>query len=250
MSRRHIDEEGGLYTVLTADEMLESDVSAEREARRTERGYVAPSAAAGFLRLALGPATVDTPFDQHDPLTRGFFRDLGPLRAAEPVVTPRAGARPRSRPESGSLEQLLREAGASDAPARPQLAGKAGAPPALVVAALRELAARSSEQLAARGEELAYLANALVSGASIEGRRLRPAEAIEHVLTCVSLGLELTSADPGSASAGADVLERYPCDGLFRLAAHRARQPDRDFGGEKPPASLKKVRGLLKALKV
>jgi hypothetical protein len=52
MSREYIADNGGLYEVLSAEQMLEEDLAAERETRRAQHGYVAPSAAAAFLRLA------------------------------------------------------------------------------------------------------------------------------------------------------------------------------------------------------
>ena len=60
----------------------------------------------------------------------------------------------------------------------PQLgSGKRRSREPLLVRAMRALAETDSVAFAARSEELAYLANVLVAGDSIEGRRYRPAEA-------------------------------------------------------------------------
>ena len=88
-----------------------------------------------------------------------------------------------------------------------------------------------------------------VPGASFDGRRMRPAEGVEHAIACVSLGLELLGAEPASPGA-ARLLERYPCDGLFRLAVLRARERHLELGRQIRPESVKWVRGLLKGLKV
>ncbi|MDB4997569.1 MAG: hypothetical protein JWM74_5001 [Myxococcaceae bacterium] len=52
LSTEYIEDNGGLYDVLTSEQMLEADVAAEREDRRAEEGHVAPSSAAAFLKLA------------------------------------------------------------------------------------------------------------------------------------------------------------------------------------------------------
>ncbi len=245
LSRQHIDDEGGLYQVLSADEMLEGDVSAEREQRRAERGYVAPSAAAGFLRLALSAATGETPFTEHDPLTRGYFRDLGPPAAP-------AGVAPSPRSKARPLERLLSELSLADQ-RRPRLTAASTPTESeepLLIRALGELA-EEPELFAKRSDELAYVANTLVAGASFDGRRLRAAEAVEHAIASVSLGLELLQREPGSAAMTArELLRRYPADGLFRLAVSRARAAAPLADEETAPEGLNRLRDLLKALKV
>lgn len=237
LSREHIDESGGLSEVLSADEMLESDLSAERETRRAERGFVAPSAAAAFLRLALRERA-ETPATEHDPLTRAYFRDL----SRQPPV-------PLERPSA--LLELLASAGIVEQRARARsLPGKAAPGEPLVVVALRVLAEDTPAAFAERSEELAYLSNVLVAGAMVDGRRLRPVEAVAHALGCVSLGLSLASGSAGpSPEHAAKILAVHPCDGLFRLAFSRA-QDRRRAGPREDAAALERTRALLKTLKV
>lgn len=245
LSREHLDDNGGLYAVLSSEEMLEADLGAEREERRAERGFVAPSSAAAFLRLARGSASRETPFTEHDPLTRAYFRQLKPGAAPLAASTERAGA-------GQGLQHLLESAGMAEAP-RPLLTANARGrkPESPLSDGLRALRASSPERFAERSEELAYLSNVLAAGASIDGRRLRPLEAVEHTLEVVGLGLLLAaeSARP-SARAAAEVLARFPADGLFRLAVAHAQQGDpetkRQIGGE----SLNAARALLKRLRV
>lgn len=194
LSREQIDDNGGLYAVLSSEEMLEADLQAERETRRSAAGYVAPSAAAAFLRLA-ALETSETPYTEHDPVTRAYFRELSPTTAAPE----------RARAGAGNL------LGAGDA--APQ------AEPLLVLA-LRELAQSDPTTFSARSEELAYLANVLLGGHSIDGRRLRPYDAVQLAIATVSRGLALIEKKPprDAVPAAAARLRRYPCDGLFRLA--------------------------------
>jgi hypothetical protein len=221
LSREHIDDEGGLSTVLSAGETLESDLGAERETRRAERGFVAPSTATAFLRTARSQAANQAPFTEHDPTTRAYFREL----ARSPVAQPG-----KALPRPSELGALLRGAGVVPEALPPLLGGqrqggprtKAPAEP-LVITALRQLATRAPELFSERSEELAYLGNVLLSGGSPDGRRLRPLEAVEQALSTVSRGLELAcAAEKRATSEAAAVLERYPADGLFRLALQRA----------------------------
>ncbi|NUN95754.1 MAG: hypothetical protein HUU16_06250 [Candidatus Omnitrophica bacterium] len=52
LTESDLEEHGGLYEVLTSEEMLASDVAGEREERRLVRGFVSPSDARAFIRLA------------------------------------------------------------------------------------------------------------------------------------------------------------------------------------------------------
>src|SRR5262249_3836139 len=76
LTASYIEDQGGLYEVLTAEETLEADVAADREDRRAEAGHVAPSLAAGFLKLARTPATNGAPYTEQDAFTRAYFRGL------------------------------------------------------------------------------------------------------------------------------------------------------------------------------
>jgi hypothetical protein len=246
LSSEYIDDNGGLYQVLSSEEMLESDLAAERETRRAERGYVAPSQAAAFLRLALTqkPSGHDSGLAARDPLTRAYFRELG--RPPCGPSTPPAGPATKA----GRLGQLLAAAGLAGEDAPRQLAGSEAAARnvPLLISALAEL---EPALLTERSEELAYLSNVLVAGCAVDGRRLRPLEAVEHAIAAVSLGLWLACGAPAAAPAdAARQLERHPCDLLFRLAFARAREPKLRARLKSAAHDLARVRTLLKTLKV
>lgn len=50
-----IEDEGGLYSVLSREDQLKNDVAYEREKRREALGFVPPADARAFLKLAAGP---------------------------------------------------------------------------------------------------------------------------------------------------------------------------------------------------
>jgi len=244
LSSEYIADNGGLYEVLSADEMLEQDLAGERERRRAERGYVPPSAAAAFLRLACGAAGDETPATEHDPLTRAYFREL----SRKPLET---GAPPTAANERRDLTALLLSAGlASEAEPAPRLPGTTRGPEPLLTLAMRQLHEQDPRKFAERSEELAYLSNVLVS-ASPPTQRMQPLEAVDHAVACVSLGLALVcGARAPTAVAAARALATHPCDGLFRLALGRAarNQPARDRKVD--AGALDRVRALLKQLKI
>jgi hypothetical protein len=221
MSSEYIEDNGGLYEVLTSEEMLESDVAADREDRRAEAGHVAPSSAAAFLKLARRPIE---DVNDRDPLTRAYFRSLSraEVSPAPPARAREGGALPRQ-----DLLLLLRDADVIDRAPAGLLGGGSSdaatqhAEPAIVVA-LRRLAEKGDDgAFASRSEELAYVANVLASGCSFQGRKLRPVEAVRAAIATSSLGLEIAAED---AADPADVLATHTADGLFRLAWHRLHE--------------------------
>jgi hypothetical protein len=122
----------------------------------------------------------------------------------------------------------------------------------LLAAALELLAAAAPAELAKRHEELAYLANVLAAGCTVAGERVRPVDAVQHVIACVSLGLWLCVEDaPAEAeAAAARVLERETCDRLLRAAFAAALEPGRRLKPKRAAEALATVRALLKSMKV
>jgi hypothetical protein len=245
LSREYIEDNGGLYEVLSSEEMLESDLAAERESRRAERGYVAPSAAAAFLRLARQPLADSAALPERDALTRAYFREVARTPATPaPAPAPSAGRR--------GLAQLLEASGITRDTATPPLltSSKPEGEVPLLLSALQCLAADAPASFAERSEELAYLSNVLVAGGSIDGRRLRPLEAVEHAIAAVSFGLWLVAGEPSpSGRAAAQKLAQQPCDALFRLAFAQASNTALRVKPKSPAKDLARVRALLKTMK-
>jgi hypothetical protein len=204
----YVDESGGLYEVLTSEEMLESDAAAEREDRRTGEGFVAPTDAAAFLARARRSSLDELcRATGRDPITRAYFRDY--RRPQRPQPAPQPATQPEALAESWS--SLMEEVEAV-APNRPRLESGAAASPGLLVAALVTLAERDPDLHARRLDELGYLANVLVAGATIEGRRYRPVEAAEEALAICERGLQhLCGGDPLRAP------ERLTTDGADKV---------------------------------
>jgi len=234
MSSEWIEDNGGLFEVLTSDQMLETDVRAERDDRRAERGFVSPADARAFLKLARRgdgePAT-------RDPITAAYFRNLArtPPRSAVP-----RNAQPRRAAAThvAGLIRLLEEARIVDpAPidrrleaSTRRIAGRAieaqnshvSTMPRLLDSALANLRDTDLDCYRERIEELAYLANVLITSSRNQREQLRPVEALESALQTTNRGLELTlglehrRSHEESVLSAARVLSTTTADCLFR----------------------------------
>jgi len=229
MSSEYIAENGGLYDVLTSEEMLESDLAADREDRRAGEGFIAPTQAASFLALSRATVLDDVLAHPRDPVTRAYFRELAPAtksngEEAANALPPAGGLVDRT----ADLEQMLGALDADEVPrdARPVflLEGKSGTAPAGSVVFKGALAAlhESDPKLhAARMEEIAYLCNVLGAGCEVDRRSFRPFEAVVAVAATCNLGLEvLTEPARGKgeiARRALSVLTRDGADKIFRV---------------------------------
>nr|ADN68494.1 SorT [Sorangium cellulosum] len=214
MSSVYIEQYGGLYNVLTSEEMLESDAAAEREDRREQAGFVAPSAAVSFLGLArVTPLEELLQSRTYDAATRAHFRAVAaqprPAAAASRWLATRDGKAAASAESVRSFLEVLREADILPPAAEPALltAGEKHGDDLLFASAIREVMARDAELYAKRLMELSYLVNVLISGCSHEGRVFRPFEAVEAAICTCNLGLErLLGARAGRRKPSPDEL--------------------------------------------
>jgi hypothetical protein len=300
MSLEYIHGQGGLYEVLTSDEMLESDALAARDDRRASQGYVSRSDARAFLELA----REEQPPKERDAITMGYFRALETSQHREPAASSaerqalaRAGAgaqelmrlvseidmeresgnsgarllqqaatagrlfargnssglldgkraardpntsgartRGEKAPDGRTVDRGRERATATESPhpaagartkARRHASGKLvtgartedtdGRP---LLGALAALSNAEPTLHTTRTQELAYLANVILSGCTHEGRKLRPIEALEAAVALSNLGLELWPRAESERTSEGDVrlVRAVACDRMFRLA--------------------------------
>jgi len=233
MSTEYISGQGGLFQVLTAEEMLDSDVAAARDDRRVAEGFISPADARAFLELARREGGGD----ERDPITRAYFRGLQPHAGPkqEPRTAKKSGERRSGetalapRADVSDLAALLGEAEIIG-PAAAQPVGAllpaadgnaAKANPYLVASlferAMSDLRQRDPSLFSERTQELGYLVNVWISGGAHEGRRPRPVEALEVVLRACEEGIRRQlAATGGTPDRALVVLTRTPADALFR----------------------------------
>jgi hypothetical protein len=164
------EREGGLYEVLTSEEMLEGDAGFAREQRRTRDGFVPASDAAAFVAwIKSTPKEKIKAMNKPDPISQAYFRDYEGLviRAPEPK---------RAQAPNPLLAELLEEE-------QPRLLpkGEIGAFSSL----LASLNAQEHEQFLL---ELNFLAQVVMQTEKQRGGPLRPAEAAERVMKRCEIG--------------------------------------------------------------
>ncbi len=170
------------------------DLAVDRERRREQQGYVTPAQARAFLQSArdlhLGP---DGP-PPSNPIARAYFRAMEPHGESDPVT--QASETPAAPPETtdavGAVMDVLFEAGVLTGPPRALLGGAVDEAPRLTrIQTLMQFAAEHDQAaFSQRTAELAYLANAIVAGCSIQARPFTAAEASDAAAATCNLGLE------------------------------------------------------------
>lgn len=193
-STEYVDDNGGLSSVLSAEEMLEEDASASREERRSELGFVTPADARAFLLLAeQTPIGMGGEVPERDAITRAYFREL----AQTPKRSPQSAAPAR-------LMQVLADFGVVQSDTRVL-------PPSRDEIVLRDMLGTTDESFRAqREQELVYLANLLV--ASPLG--LSPVEAAQRTVEAFTAGLEHL-LDHGHSHE--EIMTQTGADQLFRI---------------------------------
>lgn len=184
-SRPEID---ALEDLPAADEQAMFDMAFDREARRDPQGYVTPAQARAFLQTSRQLDLRQRSVPLRDPLTHGYFRDNDHTQpAAEAPAEALASAE-----AIATLVDLLREAGVMPRTSQPLLEGSQQRPRRLarVQDHLRFVHDRDPVAYAARNAELAYLANVIAAGATIQSRPVTGEEASNAVVAVCSLGLE------------------------------------------------------------
>jgi hypothetical protein len=195
-SRPEID---GLDDLMTANEQAMFDVALDREARGDVKGYVTPAQARAFLQMSRRIDLRQVEVPPRDPVTAAYFRNVDarttpargggsppPLDVAQRGIQDSPGA-------VTAIVEMLQDAGVIPRPTRALLetAGPADAPRLARIRAELDLAhERDPEAYASRSAELAYLANVITAGVTIQARPVRADEASDAVMAICNLGLE------------------------------------------------------------
>ena len=155
------------------------DLASGREGRREREGYVTSQQAHAFLKSARA-LKLDADPPEQSPIARAYFR------AFEPVL-PDVAVPPAQASEAASVEtvlDVLRDAGVL-APAPHALLEPANLAPSRLAQIEAHVASHPD-----CSEDLAYLANLIVAGCSVLGRRFTEREAGDAVAATCNLGLE------------------------------------------------------------
>ncbi len=219
-SRPEID---GLDDLLAAPEQHLHDVAIERERRRSRHGYATPADARAFLQMARRPRAASAPLvaiapTAINPIAAAYFRALeeeagAPQLDATDVSAPAFAKAPAMQgrgdddiPASiDAVIELLAEAGVMLERPRALLEAAGEDRRAAKLPLLRRLMEfvlhHDETAYLARSRELAFLANTLRAGSSVQSRPFTPQEASDAAACTCNLGLECWPARwPGATS--------------------------------------------------
>jgi hypothetical protein len=195
-SRPEVD---GLDDLLSTNQQAMFDLALDRETRRDTQGYVTPAQARAFLQASRRIDLREGAMPPRDPITRAHFRSVD-AREAVGRAQDWHKCVPLDHAEAdldvpidalAAIVGLLNEAGARRLPPGRLLDGPDRAPgPSRVWAHLQLVRARDHDAFRLRSAELAYLANVIVSGSTIQFRPVTEEEASNAAVAVCNLGLE------------------------------------------------------------
>jgi Family of unknown function (DUF6178) len=231
----------GLDDLLLEPEQHLHDVAIERERRRSQQGYATAADARAFLQMARRPK--HTPSEASatgaiaaNPIVSAYFRaaDEAPessesssetARSPEGVLElpPSAASAASTASDSSGIQahasatdvpesleaviELLTEAGVMPERPRALLEAADGDPQAARLTHVRRLmaAVRDLDEIAylTRSRELAFLANTLLAGCSVQSRAFTPQEASDAAASICNLGFDYWPARWPSATSPA-----------------------------------------------
>jgi hypothetical protein len=196
-SGREVD---GLDDLFPEGDQVMFDLGVDRERRREKQGYVTPAQARAFLQMSRELRFGSDAMPPANPLARAYFRAIDETATAGAHSASRlmaAGSDAQSAPEDSAeavaaVFEILHDAGILAQPPRASLSGSEGHAPRLGHIRARLEFALDQDQAAysARNEELAYLANTLMAGCSIQARPFTAQEASDAAIAVCNIGLE------------------------------------------------------------
>jgi hypothetical protein len=195
-SRPEID---GLHDLLADTDQGLFDLACERERRREKRGYVTPAQARAFLDMSRQLQLASDAMPPASPVARACLQAIQQSTVVDGPPETRLPARSDGSQTPGQFAdavaaavEVLHEAGVLAPPPRALLDGSHDRPPRLQLIQMRMQFARDCDDLAfaTRSGELAFLANALMAGCSIQARPIEVQEASDATFAVCNLGLE------------------------------------------------------------
>jgi hypothetical protein len=219
----------GLDDLLPDQEQVMFDLAFTRERRREQQGYVTPAQARAFLQMSRQIRLEHETTPPGNPVARAYFRAIDWTTAADADGGSRglrtASGSPSAPADSAdaitAIVDVLLDAGILPQQPRALLDAPQGRAPRLgrIQAHLQFAGDRHHAAFSMRGQELAFLANTMAAGCSIQARSLTPQEASDAAVATCNLGLEnwpphWLRAKAGRDSSGAESGAGLPDDFL------------------------------------
>ncbi len=199
-SAREVD---GLDDLLPEGDQVMFDLGVDRERRREKQGYVTPAQARAFLQMSRELRFGSDTMPPANPLSRAYFRAIDETAAPDSHSASSAsglmaaGSDAQSAPADSAeavaaVFEILHDAGILAHSPRALLSGLEGRGPRLghIRSRLEFALDQDHAAYSARNEELAYLANTLMAGCSIQARPFTAQEASDAAIAVCNLGLD------------------------------------------------------------
>jgi hypothetical protein len=192
----------GLDDLLVEPQQLLHDLAVEREHRRSHKGYSTPADARAFLLMARRGRRPSRSEPSVNPLVTAYFRAVNDAIASGGDAAQDLPRRTLEPPTSAGVPEALDAVvdmvdmlcGAGLVPQRPRALLEGADPQPSRLALIRTLIeyVRDNDDTLylTRSHELAFLANTLVAGCSIQSRSFTPQEASDAAVGICNLGLE------------------------------------------------------------
>ncbi|MBN2803127.1 MAG: hypothetical protein JXR91_08530 [Deltaproteobacteria bacterium] len=221
IGEEYIDDLDALYDLLTLEESLADDVEAERDERRGKLGYVEPRNAKAFLELSKLPLPIN---DESKPVTRDYITEshfrslnrqsLSGASVAKDKISSQKEEIPLLPVDADSKFQIF----LTDAKNQTEYCNTFSA----FIEGLHDLKIVEPTLFDRRMEELAYLSNVLLAGATYKNKKLRPADATEAAVSTVAFGVEIefNSKEEINSNDVIDILTYFQADILYRKACN------------------------------
>jgi hypothetical protein len=217
----------GLDDLFTDRDQAMFDQDVEREQRRERKGYTTPAQARAFLQSARELDIGSRVAPPANPIALAYFAagehatDAVESRDQTPVSDDGSVADDSTRHAVAEVVDVLREAGVIPQPPRALLEGPQDEQARLERIRSLMQCTRDRDQLSyfRRGEELAYLANVLVAGCSIQARPMTADEASGAAIAVCNLGIENWPPEwsGGAAVDNPDFLVTHDLIRLFEI---------------------------------
>jgi hypothetical protein len=196
-SRPEVD---GLDDLLTLNEQVMFDLALGRERRREQQGFATPAQARAFFEMSRQVRLAHPATPPNNPIARAYFGAIEWTTAPEadsgsrrlPVASSASPAPRNSADTVAAIVDVLLDAGILPQQPRALLDRRHDQAPRLarIRAHMQLIADRDHAAFSMRSQELAFLANTIVAGCSIQARPFTAQEASDAAVAVCNLGLE------------------------------------------------------------
>jgi len=229
LSNSRLEVDGCNDLLLDGDQAM-FDLAVNREQRREKRGYATPAQARAFLQMSRHLSLKHDTMPPANPVAAAYFRAVNETRAEEASGAPGRLAAGSDAPAASehsaealaAVVEVLIEAGILAQQPRALLSGSQGRDPRLgcIHAHMQFVLDCDPAAYSRRNEELAYLANTVMSGCSIQARPFTAQEASDAAVAVCNLGLENWPSHWLHPKASSSIVEAGPALPDDFLARH------------------------------